>query len=394
MKRNYLFVMLLAIFAVVGLVAARQPGNVAAVDAETALSTLPRVGVFVQSDPTDDEDVIAIDDEEDYPDPFLTAAEAIGISEDALWEGLDSGQSIAELAAANGVDVQTVIDAMVAAENAFIDQLLADGEIDEAEAEEWRSETVEFITEMVNEAVTEEFFGEEAVDPLTIMAETIGVDEEALWETLDSGKTVAEIAQENNVDPQTVIDALVAAETAWIDELVADGEISEEEAAEWRTETAEYAAEFVNNGLESFEYEEDFVDPILTAAGLIGVDEEAIWEATESGKTIADVAAENNIDPQTIIDAIIAEENALIDKMLADSEISEAEAEEWRTEVATYAAEFVNEVWEFEDFEDGIELYFPEKCVIEANGASLADLEVPEACLDGVAVFGMTAVTN
>ena len=391
MKRNYLFVMLLAIFALVGAVAARQPGNVAADGVEKSL--------FVQTDPTDEDDVIEIDGEEDYPDPFVAAAEALGISEDELWEALDGGKTIAQLAEAKGVDVQTVIDAMVAAENAFIDQLVAEGEIDEAEAEEWRSETVEFVTEMVNETMDEEFFEEEFVDPFMVAAETIGVDEEALWEALDNGKTVAEVAQETNVDPQTVIDALIAAETAWIDEMLAEGELSEEEAAEWRTEISEYAAEFVNNGLEIIEeyYEEDFVDPILTAAQLIGVDEEAIWEAIESGKTIADVATENNLDPQTIIDAIVAEENAFIDELLADGEIDEAEAEEWRAEVATYAAEFVNEGWEFDEFdefEDGVELYLPAECVIEADGASLAELEVSEACLDGFAVFGITAVTD
>ena len=43
------------------------------------------------------------------------AAEAIGITEDELRAALEDGQSIAQVAEANDVDVQTVIDAMVAA---------------------------------------------------------------------------------------------------------------------------------------------------------------------------------------------------------------------------------------------------------------------------------------
>ena len=43
------------------------------------------------------------------------AAEAIGITEDELRAALADGQSIRQVAEANGVDVQTVIDAMVAA---------------------------------------------------------------------------------------------------------------------------------------------------------------------------------------------------------------------------------------------------------------------------------------
>ncbi len=42
------------------------------------------------------------------------AAEALGISEDELREALQDGQSIAQVAEAQGVDLQTVIDALVA----------------------------------------------------------------------------------------------------------------------------------------------------------------------------------------------------------------------------------------------------------------------------------------
>ena len=42
------------------------------------------------------------------------AAEAIGITEDELRTALEGGQSIAQVAEANDVDVQTVIDALVA----------------------------------------------------------------------------------------------------------------------------------------------------------------------------------------------------------------------------------------------------------------------------------------
>jgi hypothetical protein len=44
-----------------------------------------------------------------------TAAEAIGIGEDELRTALEEGQSIAQVAEANGVDVDAVVDAMVAA---------------------------------------------------------------------------------------------------------------------------------------------------------------------------------------------------------------------------------------------------------------------------------------
>ena len=47
-------------------------------------------------------------------DSLAAAAEAIGISEDDLRTALEDGQSIAQVAEAEGVDVQIVIDALVA----------------------------------------------------------------------------------------------------------------------------------------------------------------------------------------------------------------------------------------------------------------------------------------
>ncbi len=54
-----------------------------------------------------------------------------------------------------------------------------------------------------------------------MIADAIGIDVETLREELRTGATVAEIAEANGVDPQVVIDALVAdyteRVTAWIE---------------------------------------------------------------------------------------------------------------------------------------------------------------------------------
>ena len=72
------------------------------------------------------------------------AATAIGIDEDELRAALRDGQTIAEVAEANGVDVQVVIDAMVAAAQERIDEAIAD-------ADGRSADVTERITELVNE---------------------------------------------------------------------------------------------------------------------------------------------------------------------------------------------------------------------------------------------------
>ena len=74
----------------------------------------------------------------------------IGITEAELREELRGGQTIAEVAAANGVSAQTVIDAMVEAINVRVDEALAAGNIDEELAAEIRANALERATAIVN----------------------------------------------------------------------------------------------------------------------------------------------------------------------------------------------------------------------------------------------------
>lgn len=81
-----------------------------------------------------------------------TAADTIGIEKRDLVAGLKDGQSIAQIAEANGVDPQAVVDALVAKGNAKVDEALADGKIDEeraATAKEKMPERAQKIVERV-----------------------------------------------------------------------------------------------------------------------------------------------------------------------------------------------------------------------------------------------------
>jgi hypothetical protein len=67
---------------------------------------------------------------------------------------------------------------------------------------------------------------------LEAAAGAIGITEEELRTALRDGGTLAEVAEANGVDPQAVIDALVAELQTRLDERVADGDLTQEEADE------------------------------------------------------------------------------------------------------------------------------------------------------------------
>ena len=80
------------------------------------------------------------------------AATAIGISVENLLSELGPNKSLADVAKAHGVDVQKVIDALVADATTHIDQAVTDGKLTAAQAATVKSTLVDRITKRVNTA--------------------------------------------------------------------------------------------------------------------------------------------------------------------------------------------------------------------------------------------------
>ena len=273
-------------------------------------------------------------------DWFSVAAKTIGVDDETLFNEWDESKSLADVAKAHNVDPQKVIDAVVAAEKEQVAQLLADDVISQDEADEW-------LAELENEVV---FFVKVTgwVDWFDVAAKTIGVEVDALFQT--EGKSIADVAAANNVEAQKVIDAIVAAEENWLKTQVANGAFSQADADEWWP--AGTMAEEVRFFVEQTGYGEDFdaelgaefmdsVDWLDVAAKTIGVDVEVLFDEWNAGKSLAEVAQAHNVDPQKVIDALVAAEKTWLDEQVANKVFTQAEADEWAASLAEDARYFV-----------------------------------------------------
>jgi polyhydroxyalkanoate synthesis regulator phasin len=79
-----------------------------------------------------------------------------------------------------------------------------------------------------------------------IAADTIGIEPQQLRSELRSGRSIAEIAVEHGKTAQDVIDAIVAAGNERIDQAVADGRLTAEQAAKAKDRIAKGAEKLVN----------------------------------------------------------------------------------------------------------------------------------------------------
>lgn len=85
-------------------------------------------------------------------------AELVGTDADGLKSELREGQTLAEIVEANGVEVQTVIDALVMKANERIDAAVEASKLTEDEAATKRSEAATRIEDVVNNGFNGESF--------------------------------------------------------------------------------------------------------------------------------------------------------------------------------------------------------------------------------------------
>jgi ribosomal protein S20 len=164
-----------------------------------------------------------------------------------------------------------------------------------------------------------------------------------------AGKTVATILTENGLVPADVVSTALSNLEEKLAQAVANGRITQEQAD---ARLAEAEAR-LNETLETVpEPREPRHRPVVqaarrlveTAAEALGITPaELIGELRAGGKTIADVANEKGVNPQTIIDAAIAEANARIDEAVANGRITAEQGARLKEEAADRIPVIVNE---------------------------------------------------
>jgi hypothetical protein len=167
-----------------------------------------------------------------HADLLEAAATALGMTADELRAELEADKTIADVAGERGVELQTVIEAVVAA-----------GE----------DEHVERVTAFVNGERPEGGFGRGGHRHgmhigLEAAATALDMTADELREALSAdGATLASVAEAQGVDVQVVIDALVAEAQEHLDQAVADGRLTQEEADEKAADLEARITEMVNS---------------------------------------------------------------------------------------------------------------------------------------------------
>ncbi len=297
-------------------------------------------------------------------------AGVLGLSADDVKEALQSGKTLADLASGQGVSVQTVIDAIVKAQTARLDEDLADGKL----TQEQYTKRVSALTELATNLINGDWaamggpggvggsggLGIPAPDghgPAGMLggseevASLLGKTTDELREALESGKTLAELAKEQGVATSAVVDLLVKERTEKLAAELADGKLTQEQYDQRVAELSEHATKQVNGEL-------GFGGPGTPdrkghgPAGMLGGSEEVasllgkttdeLREALESGKTLAELAKEQGVATSAVVDLLVKERTEKLAAELADGKLTQEQYDQRVAELSEHVTKQVN----------------------------------------------------
>jgi hypothetical protein len=175
--------------------------------------------------------------------PLAVVATALGMTEAEVRIELEAGQSIAQVAKTKNVDLQVVIDALIAQHRAHIAEHVAERKLTQVQADEKLANLEARVTEMVNKAGLSVKGGPggngghggklgHIKAASEEVAAVLNMTTTELAAQLREGKSLATIAEAQDVDINKVKDVLTAQFKARLDEEVTAGKHTQAEADE------------------------------------------------------------------------------------------------------------------------------------------------------------------
>ncbi|MEM7325680.1 MAG: hypothetical protein AAF531_21515 [Actinomycetota bacterium] len=183
-------------------------------------------------------------------------SEALGLTTEEIRDGFADGNTIADLAEAQGIPADDVEAALVAAANERIDAAVESGRLDEDEAAEKRAAVEERIDELMTTDPSEfkrHGKGHRRAHARGIagevVQETLGLTGEEIRAGLQEGKTLSDLAVEQGVSADDLAAAMIAAAEERIDAAVEEGKVDADRAAEKLADLEERIDDILNGEL-------------------------------------------------------------------------------------------------------------------------------------------------
>jgi uncharacterized protein (DUF433 family) len=173
-------------------------------------------------------------------------------------------------------------------------------------------------------------------------ADAIGISSADLLAAMKGGHSIADVAEAHHVDTQTVIDAVVAALDARIQAAVTSGKITAEQATKLEAAVAKRVPKAVDATLRQLHRHRVIRAAVDVSAETIGITPAELRSQLAAGKSVAEVATAHDVDPATVVNALVTAGTARIDKAVAAGHLDADRAAKLKASLPERAQRFVD----------------------------------------------------
>jgi predicted XRE-type DNA-binding protein len=184
---------------------------------------------------------------------------------------------------------------------------------------------------------------------LDAAAAYLGLTEDALHTQLESGKTLAQVAQAQGKSVAGLKDAIVADAKSHLDDEVAAGRLTQAQASQLLDELKSHVDDLVNGTLPmrpggpgGHHGGPGVGHGLDAAATYLGLTEDALHAQLQAGKTLAQVAQAQGKSVQGLEDAIVADAKSHLDAAVAAGRITQAQATQMLADLKSRVDDLVN----------------------------------------------------
>jgi hypothetical protein len=248
-----------------------------------------------------------------------------------LKEELKAGKSLAEIASAQGVSTEAVIDLLTKQHEANLAEAVKAGKLTQEQADKLKENTAERVKAFVeNTHVGKGFIEKRHVEENAELLALLKLDAAKLKEELKAGKSLAEIAAAQGVSTEAVIDLLTKQHEEKLAEAVKAGKLTQEQADKLKENTAERVKAFVENthvgkgpGFIGKWRAEDNAELLA----LLKLDAAKLKEELKAGKSLAEIASAQGVSTEAVIDLLTKQHEEKLAEAVKAGKLTQEQAD-------------------------------------------------------------------
>jgi hypothetical protein len=262
-------------------------------------------------------------------------ADEIGLEPRDILVQLRDGLTLADIITTNGGDVDQVIADSLVQLTEQINQAVADGKLTQERADNLLTNLEGVVIRGINGELFPNRLGRGAVGRasqsilIQAVADATNLRTPQILGQLGSGSTLADIITTNGATVDAVVTSTVAAATEQVNATVADGRLTQEQADTLIANLPDLYTAAVYGDLRRELLENRIGRGVLNlATEQTGLERAEIVQELQSGKSLADVLAEHNVDVVAFIDTAVAQATERANTAVANGRITQEQADQ------------------------------------------------------------------